>query len=150
MPRAALRIEVTKRDRKELKKLLSGGVQQVRVVLRAMALLQIAKGVSARRIAGVVAATLLDDSQKQRIVAMVCSDPPRGLRPVDRTAGGRGSRAAATCAGDVRAALRSQSLRLRPGDRLSSRRIARREHGDNCGLRRAKWERLAHHADQPG
>jgi putative transposase len=108
MARPALRIHISKKDQKELKKLLSGGVQQVRVVLRAMALLQIAKGVSAPRIAGVVpltpqairrvahryeqggleralyekqrpgAATLLDDSQKQRIIAMVCSDPPEG------------------------------------------------------------------------
>ena len=42
MGRAALRIEVTAKDRKELQKLLSGGVQQVRVVLRALALLQLA------------------------------------------------------------------------------------------------------------
>jgi putative transposase len=108
MARPALRIEIAKKDQKELKKLLSGGVQQVRVVLRAMALLQMAKGVSAPRIASVVpltpqvirriahryeqggleralyekerpgAATLLEDSQKQRIIAMVCSDPPEG------------------------------------------------------------------------
>jgi len=78
------------------------------VVLRALALLQLAKGVSAPRIAGVApltsqairnlgrrykrggleaalydkprpgAAPLLDKSQKQRIIAMVCSDPPQG------------------------------------------------------------------------
>src|SRR5277367_428441 len=108
MARAALRIEVTTRDRKELRKLLSGGLQQVRVVLRAVALLQLAKGVSAPRIAGMVpltaqairkighryqqggleralyekerpgAAALLEDSHKQRIIAMVCSDPPEG------------------------------------------------------------------------
>jgi putative transposase len=41
MARPALHIEVTKKDQKELKKLLSGGGQQVRVVLRAMALLQV-------------------------------------------------------------------------------------------------------------
>jgi transposase len=109
MPRPALRIEVTKKDRKQLRRLLSGGVQQVRVVLRAMALLQLAKGVSAPRVAGVIpltpqairkvghryleggleralyekqrpgAAALLEDTQKQRIIAMVCSDPPEGL-----------------------------------------------------------------------
>ena len=109
MARPALRIEVTKRDQKELRRLLSGGVQQVRVVLRAVALLQLARGVSAPRVAGVVpltpqairkighryqegglegalyekqrpgAAALLEDSQKQRIIAMVCSDPPEGL-----------------------------------------------------------------------
>jgi putative transposase len=106
--RPALRIEVNKKDQKELKGLLSGGIQQVRVVLRAIALLQLGKGVSAPRISGVVpltpqairkvghryrqggleralyerarpgAAALLEDSQRQRIIAMVCSDPPEG------------------------------------------------------------------------
>jgi transposase len=108
MARPALRIEVAKKDLKELKILLAGGVQQVRVVLRAMALLQLAKGVSAPRIAEMVpltpqairkvghryrqggleralydkerpgAAELLEPSQKQRIVAMVCGSPPEG------------------------------------------------------------------------
>lgn len=108
MARPALRIEVTAKDQKELAKLLSGGVQQVRVVLRALSLMQLAKGVSAPEVAQVVpltpqairkvahryqdggleralyekerpgAATLLEDSQKQRIIAMVCSDPPAG------------------------------------------------------------------------
>jgi len=108
MARSALRIEVTGKDQKELRKLLSAGVQQVRVVLRAIALLQLAKGASAPRISTVVpltpqairkvghryqhggldralydkerpgAATVLEDSQKQRIIAMVCSDPPEG------------------------------------------------------------------------
>ena len=97
-----------RRTRRSLRTLLSGGVQQVRVVLRAVALLQLAKGVSAPQIANVVpltpqairkvghryqqggleralyekqrpgAAEVLDDSQKQRIIAMVCSDPPEG------------------------------------------------------------------------
>lgn len=109
MARAALRIEVTSKDRKALQNLLSGGVQQVRVVLRAVALLQLAKGVKAPRIAGMVPLTaqairkighryeeggleralyekqrpgadaLLEDNQKQRIIAMVCSDPPEGF-----------------------------------------------------------------------
>jgi putative transposase len=108
MARPALRIEVTTKEQKVLRKLLSGGVQQVRVVLRAVALLQLAKGVSAPRVAAVVpltpqairkvghryqqggleralyekerpgAAALLEDSQRQRIIAMVCSDPPEG------------------------------------------------------------------------
>jgi putative transposase len=108
MARSALRIHVTTRDQKDVSKLLSGGVPPVRVVLRATALLQLAKGVSAPRISDVVpltpqairkighryqeggleralyekerpgAATLLEDSQKQRIIAMVCSDPPTG------------------------------------------------------------------------
>ena len=108
MARPPLRIEVTSADKKALRNLLSGGVQQVRVVLRAVALQQLAKGVSAPHIAAVLpltpqairkvghryqeggleravyekdrpgAAALLEDSQKQRIIAMVCSDPPEG------------------------------------------------------------------------
>ena len=109
MARPALRIEITSKDKKELRKLLGGGIQQVRVVLRALALLQLAEGVSAPRIAGMLpltaqairkighryqeagleralyekerpgAVALLEDSQKQRIIAMVCSDPPQGF-----------------------------------------------------------------------
>ena len=108
MGRPPLSIDVSPKDQKELASLLSGGVQQVRVVLRALALLQLAKGVSAPRISDVVpltpqairkighryreggletalyekqrpgAAAVLDDSQKQRIIAMVCSNPPEG------------------------------------------------------------------------
>ncbi len=108
MGRAPLRIDVTPKDQKELAKLLSGGVQQVRVVLRALALLQLARGASAPRISQILpltsqairtiarryqqgglesalfekqrpgAAAVLDDAQKQRIIAMVCSNPPEG------------------------------------------------------------------------
>src|ERR1700748_3379232 len=109
MGRPPLSIDIAPKDQKELAKLLSGGVQQVRVVLRAVALLQLAKGVSAPQIAGMVPLTaqairkighryheggleralyekqrpgaeaLLEDSQKQRIIAMGCSDPPEGF-----------------------------------------------------------------------
>jgi transposase len=108
MGRPPLSIDVKPKDRNELIKQLNGGVQQVRVVLRALALLQLAKGASAPRISEVVpltpqairkvghryqkgglepalyekqrpgAAAVLDNSQKQRIIAMVCSDPPEG------------------------------------------------------------------------
>ena len=108
MARAALRIEVAAKDQKALQGLLSGGVQQVRVVLRTLALLQLAKGISATRISGSIpltpqairkvghryqeggleralyerqrpgAAQVLDDIQKQRLIAMVCSNPPEG------------------------------------------------------------------------
>ena len=84
------------------------------MVLRALALRQLAKGDSAPQITKVIpltvqairnighryqqgglasalfekhrpgAAAVLDDSQKQRIIAMVCSDPPEGRRPLDR------------------------------------------------------------------
>ena len=57
MPRPALRIGVTAKDQKALRKLLRGGVQQVRVVLRAVALLHLAKGVSAPRVSAVVPLT---------------------------------------------------------------------------------------------
>ena len=108
MARPALRIAVTAKDQKELRKLVSGGVQQVRVVLRALALLQLAKGLAAHRVASAIpltpqairnigrryqkgglqqalyekqrpgAAPVLNDSQKQRVIAMVCSSPPEG------------------------------------------------------------------------
>ena len=108
MARRALSIEVSVKDQKELRRLVSGGVQQVRVVLRALALLQLARGVAAPRIASMIpltaqairnvgrryqeggldralyekqrpgAAEVLDDSQKQRLIAMVCSNPPEG------------------------------------------------------------------------
>jgi putative transposase len=108
MGRTGLRIEVRTKDQQQLHALLHSGVQSVRVVMRALALLQLAKGVSVPRIADVVpltaqalrkighryqqegldralyeksrpgAAELLDDAQKQRIIAMVCSKPPEG------------------------------------------------------------------------
>jgi hypothetical protein len=55
MERPPLSIEVKTKDQNELTSLLSGGVQQVRVVLRALTLPQLAKGVSAARISSVVA-----------------------------------------------------------------------------------------------
>jgi putative transposase len=108
MGRPSLAIEVTLKDQKELNTLLSGGVRQVRVVLRALALLHLAEGVSPPRISGMIrltaqairnvarryqkggleaalyerqrpgAAAVLDASQRQRIIAMVCSEPPAG------------------------------------------------------------------------
>jgi hypothetical protein len=57
MARSALPIDVTTRDQKDIRKLLSGGVQPVRVVWRATVLLQLAQGVSAPRISDVVPLT---------------------------------------------------------------------------------------------
>src|ERR1041385_3629320 len=106
MGRPPLTIDVTPKDQKELAGLLSGGVQQVRVVLRALALMQLAKGTSAPRISQIVpltsqairtiarryqnggleaalfekqrpgAASVLDDAQKQRDIALGCRNPP--------------------------------------------------------------------------
>jgi putative transposase len=108
MGRPPLKIDVAKKDERELRALLKGGVQQVRVILRALALLQLAEDTSAPQIAKVIpltpqairrmghryqqaglngalyerqrpgAAEVLDRNQKQRIIAMVCSDPPEG------------------------------------------------------------------------
>src|SRR5260370_17413795 len=116
----ALRIEVTTKDQKVLRKLWSGGVQQVRVVLRAVALLQMAKGVSAPRVAAVVPLTpqairkvshryqqggleraLYEKERRdhsaggQPEAAHHCHGLQRsagGSRPVDRATGSRGSR----------------------------------------------------------
>jgi putative transposase len=108
MPRLPLRITLPPKDLNHLGELLSGGVQQVRVVLRALALQQLAEGVSAPRIAAFIpmtpqairkvghryetggldralydkqrpgAAALLAEGECQRIIAMVCSEPPSG------------------------------------------------------------------------
>jgi len=88
--------------------MLRGGIQQVRVVLRALALLRLSAGQTATQAATAVgltskavreigrryeeggleqalyeksrpgAAPLLDTGQRQRLIAMVCSDPPQG------------------------------------------------------------------------
>jgi hypothetical protein len=63
MAPATLRIKVNPKDQKGLRELLGGAVQQVRVVLRALALLQSPKAVSAPRIASVVSFTPQGDSQ---------------------------------------------------------------------------------------
>jgi transposase len=109
MARRPIRIAVSRKDRKALDELLSSGVQPVRVVFRALALLHLADGVSAPEVARAVkqltpkavrgiahryeqggldlalyerprpgAKPLLNASEKQRIIAMVCSDPPEG------------------------------------------------------------------------
>jgi DNA-binding transcriptional LysR family regulator len=96
------------RDRVRLESLLRKGVQQVRVVVRALALLQLDRGGGASAAARAVGLTpqavrliaqryqrggvdaaiyegprpgaeeVLNPSEKQRIIAMVCSAPPPG------------------------------------------------------------------------
>ena len=103
-----LHVRLPKRHRDKLDNVLSGGIQPVRVVLRALALSQLHQGKAASEVAGNVrltakavreighryqdsgvdgalydrqrpgAAPLLDSSQRQRIIAMVCADPPPG------------------------------------------------------------------------
>ena len=103
-----LRVRLKKRDRHELDGVLNGGIQPVRVVLRSLALCQLHDGQSISEVASNVHLTtkavreigrryeesgleralydkqrpgaqrLLDTKQGQRIIAMVCSDPPEG------------------------------------------------------------------------
>ena len=103
-----LRVQLKKRDRDELDRVLNGGIQPVRVVLRSLALCQLHEGKSISEAAANVhltskavreigrryeesgleralydkqrpgAQSLLDTKQRQRIIAMVCSDPPEG------------------------------------------------------------------------
>ncbi|SRR5712692_8235269 len=103
-----LRVRLIKQDRQKLDDLLSRGIQLVRVVLRALALCQLHDGKTVSEVAANVRLTpkavreigrryedgnleralydkqrpgakeLLDDGQRQRIIAMVCSDPPEG------------------------------------------------------------------------
>lgn len=103
-----LQVRLERRHRKKVKKLLSAGIQPVRLVRRALVLCQLHEGRSASQVAAMVqlsakavreigrryeeegldralydkqrpgARPVLDDSQRQRIIAMVCSDPPEG------------------------------------------------------------------------
>jgi len=108
MARPARPFQLRPGDRKSLQALLKGGVQQVRVVLRALTLLQLDAGLSAPKVSAVIGfaapairvvaqryrdhgleralyerprkghSELLELSEKQRIIAMVCSTPPEG------------------------------------------------------------------------
>lgn len=103
-----VRVRLKKGEREKLGEVLSGGVQPVRTILRALALSHLHAGKSTTEVAAMVrltakavrqigrryenagldaalydkprpgAAPALDDSQRQRIIAMVCSDPPAG------------------------------------------------------------------------
>src|ERR1700719_1970272 len=108
MARCPVPIQVKRKDLGQIGKLLRGGIQQVRVVLRALALQQLGRGITAPQVAQTIPLTpkairqiahrynsngldralydkqrpgaqqVLDDSQKQRIIAMVCSSAPEG------------------------------------------------------------------------
>jgi len=106
--RKRLQIELSRQERKQVEQLLSGGVQPVRAVIRALVLRQIDEGrttVEAGAGVGISAKAaweigkryqgggleeaiydaprpgqkpLLDTEQGQRILAMVCGPPPAG------------------------------------------------------------------------
>lgn len=108
MPRPPVPFRLKAHDAKALERLLRGGVQQVRVVLRALALVHLGRGASAPAVAQAVrltppairniaqryrtgglaralferprpgAAEVLAPSDKQRIIAMACANPPPG------------------------------------------------------------------------
>ena len=108
MSRRPIEVKLSSEDRQQLRQVLRAGIQQVRVVLRALALEQLSQGVTAPRVARMVHLTpqavrrighrykrgglqsalferqgrgakpLLRESQQQRIIAMVCSQPPKG------------------------------------------------------------------------
>ena len=101
-------VRLSKREHKELRRLLQSGLQPVRTVLRALALRQLAEGQAVRQVAKNVAlspktvwltsqryrqggleralyerarpgkAAVLDAQHRQRIVALVCGPPPEG------------------------------------------------------------------------
>lgn len=103
-----LELHLLEADERELRELLRSGVQQVRVVLRALALLQLSEGgsppvvarglrltaktvrdIGGRYLEGGLdralyerprqgAKPILNPTEQQRIIAMVCSDPPAG------------------------------------------------------------------------
>ena len=107
-PYRRLCVCLTPQDRKKIEDLLTVGMQPVRVVFRALALTQLHDGKAVSEVAANVrltpkavheigrryedggldravydkqrpgAAELLDKSQKQRIIAMVCTTPPQG------------------------------------------------------------------------
>ena len=108
MARRPVPIKVKSKDLNQIVELLRGGIQQVRVVLRALVLRQLADGSASPQVAETVPLTpqairqiahrynssgldaalydkqrpgaqeVLDASQKQRIIAMVCSQAPEG------------------------------------------------------------------------
>jgi putative transposase len=103
-----LRVRLKRGHRAKLSEILSGGVHRVRTVVRALTLSQLHKGGTASQVAAHVGMTakgvreigrryekngleaalydkprpgqepLLNEAERQRIIAMVCSDPPEG------------------------------------------------------------------------
>lgn len=108
MSRRPIDFQLSREDQKTLAGILRSGIQQVRVVLRAIALEQLHDGQTAPAVARMIhfspqavrrvahryqkdgldgalyerqgrgSKELLDDSDKQRVIAMVCSSPPEG------------------------------------------------------------------------
>src|SRR5580704_18134268 len=108
MSRRPIDFQLSREDQRAVREILRAGIQQVRVVLRAIALEQLTARQTAPVVARIVhwspqavrriahryqqggldqalyersgrgSKELLDSSEKQRVIAMVCSDPPAG------------------------------------------------------------------------
>ena len=108
MLRRPIEVRVSPEEQKQLRHLVRAGIQRVRVILRALALEQLSLGLTAPAVAKIIHLTpqavrrighryqrgglesalyerqgrgaepLLEEAQKQRIIAMVCSQPPAG------------------------------------------------------------------------
>jgi putative transposase len=108
MSRRPIDFQVSRQDQKAIREILRAGIQQVRVVLRAIALERLTAGQTAPVVARIVhlspqavrriahryqqgglesalyerrgrgSKELLEASEKQRVIAMVCSQPPEG------------------------------------------------------------------------
>ncbi len=107
-PYNRLKLKLSRHDEDAVREILGGGVQQVRVVLHSLALLQLSAGAAAPAVARVLhlnpktvrdigkryleggleralydrarpgAKPVFSPSERQRIIAMVCGDPPEG------------------------------------------------------------------------
>jgi transposase len=108
MSRRPIDFQVARKDQQAIREILRAGIQRVRVVLRAIALEQLNAGQTAPAVARIVhfspqavrrvahrylqggldlalyerqgrgSKELLDPSEKQRVIAMACSNPPAG------------------------------------------------------------------------
>ena len=104
MARQASASKLSEGERKDLRALLKNGVLPVRIVIRALVLLRLEEGISAPKVAAMFELTgegvrryrddglegavyegarpgkkpALDDAQRQKVVAVACSQPPAG------------------------------------------------------------------------
>jgi len=108
MAKQASGLKLSEGERKDLRALLKNGVLPVRIVIRALVLLRLEEGISAPKVAAMFELTgegvrriaqryrdeglegavyegarpgkrpALDDAQRQKVVAVACSQPPAG------------------------------------------------------------------------
>ena len=144
MARQTSVLKLTEGERRDLRALFKNGVLPVRTVVRALTLLRLDEGISAPKVAAMFELTgegvrriahryrdgglesavyegarpgkepVLDDSQRQKVVALACSHPPHGAGALDHSLIGGGGPEEEDCAG-YRAGSHSHcSARPRP------------------------------------